>query len=311
MSQDNTIRCHSCGALLDASKVTCPHCGASLEKPKKQPYTLGVIILGLAILTAYAPSKSEFVEHISVSFHEKINNSELSNNELASGLAKGMVNVLLDYAVNESNFYAFKIFTLDMHLARAFNKNIEDIKFLGIAGSFIPLNKNKYENFLGNRITKRESTEESNAAEYKNNIPDIDSTISGTYDLHHKAAIFIDEVFNAMSANNDVAIRVVEKYWAPVVILDGHRVNKNNLASQKIEFFQKWPLRNYVSNPTLQEIECDRVTQICKVEGLVNWGLENYKGNKKLKGSSEYEYSIDFSRDLPMITEETNRVIQR
>lgn len=311
MNQNNTIRCDSCGALLDASKVTCPHCRASLEKPKNQPYALTVIILGLAILTACAPSKSEFIEYISVGFHEKINNSDLSNNELASGLAKGMVNVLLDYAVNESNFYAFKIFTLDMHLARAFNKNIEDIKFLGIAGSFIPLNKSQYQNFLSNRITKRELTEESNAVEYKNNTPDIESTISGTFDLHQKAEIFIDEVFNSMSANNDVAIRVLEKYWAPIVILDGNPVNKNNLASQKIDFFQKWPLRNYISNRTLQEIECDRVTQICKVEGLVNWSLENYKGNKKLKGSSEYEYSIDFSRDSPMITEESNRVIRR
>jgi len=311
MSRDNSIRCHSCGALIDSSKATCHHCGSSLDKPKKQPYAFVAIALGLAGLTAYAPSKSEFVEYVSVGFHESINNSELSGNELAAGLAKGMVNVLLDYAIHENNFYAFKIFTLDMHLARAFNKNVEDIKFLGIAGSFIPLNKGQYDYFFNKNKPRRESAQEPSTAAYRNITPDIESTVSSTYDLHHKAAIFIDEVFNALSTNNDVAIRVVEKYWAPVVVLDGYRINKNNLASQKIEFFQKWPLRNYISNPSLQEIECDRVTQICKIEGLVNWGLENYKGTKKLKGSSEYEYTVDFSRDLPMITEETNRVIRR
>ena len=311
MNQNNSTPCHSCSTLNETSAVICKNCGTNLVKPKSQPFTFTAIALLLAGLALFAPSKSEFIEYISVGFHEKINNSELSENQLAEGIAKGMVNVLLEYSVHEKNFYVFKIFTLDMHLARIFNKNIDNIKFLGIAGSFFPLSNNLPETLFQQPNDTWQSNRAVNTDEYKSNTPNIESAVEKTYDLHAKTEVFIDEIFNSLSANNDIALRVVEKYWAPVVVLDGYKVSKNSLASRKIEFFQKWPLRNYISNPTMQEIECDRSTQICKVEGMVNWGLENYKGTKKIKGSSEYEFTIDFSRETPLITEESMKVIQK
>jgi hypothetical protein len=269
--------------------------------------SIALSVLGLALTT---PSKSEFVDFFSASIESKINDAEILDDAMSQIIAKGILNLLLDYSVEERDFVVFKIFTVNMRVARAFGKNIDDIKFIGIAKQLIPLNKSLFENGLGKANGfKNNEVLLSGSEDYKKNYPDINSAVIKKSDLHDKTQIFVNELFNAISTNNDVALRVVEKFWAPEVIYFGRKIDKNLLVSEKNDFFQKWPLRNYISNNQSLEIECQIYQSKCRVTGLVYWSLQSIEGARRSRGSSEFVYEIDFSGDVPLIIEESSRTI--
>jgi hypothetical protein len=137
--------------------------------------SIALSVLGLALTT---PSKSEFVDFFSASLESKINDSEILDDAMSQIIAKGILNLLLDYSVEERDFVVFKIFTVNMRVARAFGKNIDDIKFIGIAKQLIPLNKSLFENGLGKANGfKNNEVLLSSSEDYKNNYPDINSAV--------------------------------------------------------------------------------------------------------------------------------------
>jgi hypothetical protein len=273
---------------------------------KKYSSLMVLIVVLFFSLALTVPTKSELVEHLSSVIENRINNKDLPEDPITQGVAKSLLKLIVDYSIDERDFLIFKQFTVSMRVPRAFGENIEDLKFIGIANQLIPLNKSVFsDGFASRKVVVDKSKSDDVAVNY----PDITATVSSQYNLYDKSQVFVSELYNAISANNDVAIRVVDKYWASDVVYDGVKVNKDYLVNEKINFFQKWPLRNYVSNDQMLEIECQDFKKTCKLQGLVNWSLQSYDGRRRSKGSSEFTYVVDFSDQFPQILEESNRIV--
>ena len=106
-------------------------------------------ILVAIVLALTAPSKPRFTEFLTKRIFSSIDRSGPGSDPLFGSFAQGMTNLFLDSAVEEQNFLVFKIFTLNMHVMRAFNKDLPDVEFIGLAGQFIPLNSEAIERMEG------------------------------------------------------------------------------------------------------------------------------------------------------------------
>ena len=51
----------------------------------------------------------------------------------------GFTNLLVDGLIEHRNYIVFSTYSLDLNLLRAFGGNVNDVKYMGIAGQFIPL----------------------------------------------------------------------------------------------------------------------------------------------------------------------------
>lgn len=271
--------------------------------------TVGVLLLISFILTA--PTKRDFVEHISNKFQAAITEDSLFADEISKTIAKGALSLLVSLTVDEKDYYIFKIFTLDMQFARAFGTDIDDIKVVGVAGHFFPLGRGAVNELLNTK--KNNSSEKLSTTEValESNYPDIRIPLSKETNLHDKTEVFVDEIYNGISSNNEVALRVIANYWSDDVLYQGMKVDKQELLNRKNSFFDKWPLRNYIPNKNTLEIECEENKPACQVNGLVAWAIQTEGGTRRARGNSEFTFVIDYSNETPKIVEESERIIRK
>ncbi len=270
---------------------------------------VGILLLISLVLTA--PSKRDFVEHVSSRFQTAIRDDSLFADESSKAIAKGVLSLVLSLTVDEKDYYIFKIFTLNMQFARAFGADIEDIKVVGIASHFIPLGKgaiNEILNVKNNNTNEKLSTTGVTA---ENNFPDIRIPLSKESNLHDKTEVFVEEIYNGISSNNEVALRVIDNYWSDDVLFQGIKIEKQELINRKTAFFEKWPLRNYIANKNTLEIECEVNGSTCQVNGLVGWAFQTEAGTRRARGNSEFTFVIDYSTEIPKIIEESEKILRK
>jgi hypothetical protein len=59
---------------------------------------------------------------------------------LFKGIAKIVITNVVDSATTFDNYYLFTIYTVDTSLLQLMSKEQKNLKFLGVAGQFIPIN---------------------------------------------------------------------------------------------------------------------------------------------------------------------------
>ena len=94
------------------------------------------------------PSKTDFIEFASIQIKNKypeLNFKPESSNtgleKLISGLGNTMVSNFLTESTTQKDYWIFSIFEVDMKLARDFGIKGENLKVLGVAGTFVPLSE--------------------------------------------------------------------------------------------------------------------------------------------------------------------------
>ncbi|MDW7604002.1 MAG: TonB family protein, partial [Candidatus Nitrotoga sp.] len=96
----------------------------------------------MVALIASNPDKSEFVEFLIKKSSTINSKSEKSDDVFSKNIVAGLAGLVLETAVHERNYFIFSTYTLNLHVSRLFNivnAGSPNIKFIGIAGQFIPL----------------------------------------------------------------------------------------------------------------------------------------------------------------------------
>jgi hypothetical protein len=163
----NEKNCKYCGEIVKKFANRCIHCGELLDiqlptqgYPSMQnaareiksggisgsffTVIVGVVIFGLAMTN---PSKTDFKNFINEKISSKVDkelskdNTLGSSKELISGFVKGIANIAVEGMINRENFFIFSTYEVDTSFLKALNQDIPEMKFLGVANSFIPLSK--------------------------------------------------------------------------------------------------------------------------------------------------------------------------
>jgi hypothetical protein len=187
----------------------------------------GVIIFGLAITN---PSKTDFKNFINEKISSKVD-KELSKDkalgfskELMSGFVKGISNIAVEGMINRENFFIFSTYEVDTSFFKALNQDVSEMKFLGIANSFIPLSKSVFSKSDNEKSPKTELSQTENfitepkeeaIKENESRIEDLN--LNTKKDLNQEETVVMNseaEIRNILryepSINN---VNLNNKYW--------------------------------------------------------------------------------------------------
>ena len=173
--------CQFCGEEILVVALKCKHCGSNLavgalnagnsaaatstsddeRESSNEPSfwtqlaVYGVIfVIGVGLL-ATNPSRDEFKSFLNQKIEGGIEkvlfkaSSDKDTQGILGSIVKGIASAAMSKILHRQNYYVFSIFELDTSLIRAIGVDVPQVKFLGIAGNFIPLNQSSWE-----RITK-------------------------------------------------------------------------------------------------------------------------------------------------------------
>lgn len=133
---------------------------------------------------------------------------------------------------------------------------------------------------------------------------DDGKTISGP--MADKAAMFVDG-FLVKSAQDDVE-GLVEMYGPQVKFYKKGEVDKDFIRKDKMDYFTRWPVREYAKSGTVRVYDTDK-ENVKKAVFVSDYKVKN--SQKTLSGQAEFTLLIRFSGDVGTIVAEDGKVIKR
>ena len=139
----DALKCRYCGSLLpelkavENSKINSEHGDANTNINASVGTVIAIILFSVLCFTN--PSKQEFVYFATQKISGNISKNLNSDNQFLNNVVSGFTSLFVDGLIQHQNYLIFSTYTLDLELARRFGSNVKDVKFLGIAGQFIPL----------------------------------------------------------------------------------------------------------------------------------------------------------------------------
>jgi hypothetical protein len=139
----DALKCRYCGSLLPEVKaVESPQINSEPIALDKNSVSLAPTIFAIIIFSVLCftnPSKQEFVLFASQKISGNISQNIDLDNQFLNNIVNGFTSLFVDGLIQHQNYLMFSTYTLDLELVRRFGGNVKDVKFLGIAGQFIPL----------------------------------------------------------------------------------------------------------------------------------------------------------------------------
>jgi LysM repeat protein len=133
---------------------------------------------------------------------------------------------------------------------------------------------------------------------------DDGKTISGP--MADKAAMFVDG-FLVKSAQDDVE-GLVEMYGPQVKFYKKGEVDKDFIRKDKMDYFTRWPVREYATAGTVRVYDTDK-ENVKKAVFVSDYMVKN--SQKTLSGQAEFTLLIRFDGDVGTIVAEDGKVIKR
>jgi hypothetical protein len=120
---------------------------------------------------------------------------------------------------------------------------------------------------------------------------------------------FIEYIFNKSSADNVTAKALYNEVYAHQLYYYGKNRDKSSVLNDKFNFLNRWPVRQYINDPSKLEIKCN--TSRCQISGTVNWAVRSDRRSTISQGVSAFVYVVDYSSGTPKIIAENSANIDR
>lgn len=127
--------------------------------------------------------------------------------------------------------------------------------------------------------------------------------------LEKIAADLVENYFRTISISDDEALKFLQASYAASVMYFGKPTYKDDVISDKRDFFLRWPHRTYRLRSNGLSIRCAR--SLCSVLGVVDWWVGNRVRQSSRRGTANYEFEVALIDSGPFIRLETSNVTHR
>ena len=176
----DALKCRYCKSLLPEVKAVestqIESQSISVEKKSSTSIITIAVIIVFSVLCFTNPSKQEFVVFASQKISGNISQNLNSDNQFFNNIVNGFTSLVVDGLIQHQNFLVFSTYALDLELVRRFGGNVKDVKFLGIAGRFIPLSMPDFDK--SNPLFESMSPMPSTVKNIQDSIPSSNCSIS-------------------------------------------------------------------------------------------------------------------------------------
>lgn len=126
--------------------------------------------------------------------------------------------------------------------------------------------------------------------------------------LAGRAAGLVAALAARWSESNAETLRALDELYADKVFYHGKMTPRQAVLLEKRRFAERWPQRSYKVRPHSITTSCNAVTEVCRVQGIVDRELANPATDTKSHDVANLDYSITIAGDAPKIAAETSSV---
>lgn len=110
------------------------------------------------------------------------------------------------------------------------------------------------------------------------------------------------------SEPNADTLRALDDLYLDKVYYHGKFTPRQAVLQEKRRFVERWPQRSYKVRPHSITASCNPVTEVCRVQGIMDRELANPETNTKSRDVATFDYSIAGSGQTLRIAAETSTV---
>lgn len=100
-----------------------------------------LIAVACGALVFTNPEKSEFVKFLNHQMIKSMDEASPNLGKEAKTFATGLMSMAIEKSTEQKDYFIFSILKVDTSFLRLFNNDVPDLKFIGVAGQFIPYGK--------------------------------------------------------------------------------------------------------------------------------------------------------------------------
>lgn len=113
----------------------------------------------------------------------------------------------------------------------------------------------------------------------------------------------------AWSAPNEEVLAAMPEFYAPTVSFHGKARSARSVLSEKQQFIQRWPSREYTPRTDTMGVTCSPGADTCTVRSVFDFNAFDPRRDRRSRGVATLELVVRFERgDMPMIVSENSIV---
>jgi hypothetical protein len=117
------------------------------------------------------------------------------------------------------------------------------------------------------------------------------------------------EYLAAWSAPNEEALAAMPDFYAPTILFYGKSRSARSVMSEKQQFIQRWPSREYTARADTMGVACSPGGDTCTVRSVFDFSAFDPRRERRSRGVATLELTVRFDgSDTPVIVSENSIV---
>jgi hypothetical protein len=101
----------------------------------------------------------------------------------------------------------------------------------------------------------------------------------------------------------------LSQLFASEVDYYGNKKQRIEVVKDKLDFFARWPVRQYTLEPGSLSVSCER--EVCYATGMISWVMTSPARGSNSTGSAEFTLDMSLESGAPLISRETLAIKSR